>query len=119
MKRELTEKETFSRLKKNIRVCSIACPVSTVCMGALALVNAYTLFSDSMPVLFWSLFSVVFVAIIVFFVEYFLHRAAASSGCSDGARQRGKIAVKFAVQAVKCCEIMWNIKYERRRHSAF
>ena len=67
MKRELTEKETFSRLKKNIRVCSIACPVSTVCMGALALVNAYTLFSDSMPVLFWSLFSVVFIAIIVFF----------------------------------------------------
>ena len=67
MKRELTEKETFSRLKKSIRVCSIACPVSTVCMGVLALVNVYTLFSDNMPVLFWSLFSVVFVAIIVFF----------------------------------------------------
>lgn len=77
MKRELTEKETFSRLKKNIRVCSIACPVSTVCMGALALVNVYTLFSDNMPVLFWSLFSVVFVAIIVFFRGVF----PASCGC--------------------------------------
>ena len=67
MKRELTEKETFSRLKKSIRVCSIGCSISSVCMGVLALVNVYTLFSDNMPVLFWSLFSVVFVAIIVFF----------------------------------------------------
>lgn len=67
MKKELMEKETGSRLKKSIRVCGIACPVSSVCMGVLALVNAYTLFSDRKPVLFWSLFSVVLAAIIVFF----------------------------------------------------